>query len=164
MAQKSLSKEAARGERASQKRSALEDDTGECRFCRIIKNKAEAYVVFEDSSTIAFLDINPLFAGHLLLIPKRHYKTFAETPPEVIGGLFNIAKLLSAAIEKGLGADGSFIAMNNKVSQSIPHIHIHIVPRKFKDGFRGSFWPRHAYKDEEEMLQVQKKIKEALPH
>lgn len=164
MSQNSLyKKEAARMEKEAQKRSVLSDGEEECRFCHIAKSKAEAYVVFEDSSTIAFLDINPLFAGHTLLVPKSHYATFTETPQEVIGTLFNNARLISVAIEKGLGADGSFIALNNKVSQSVPHLHVHIIPRKFGDGFRGAFWPRYAYKDKEEILQVQKKIRESLP-
>lgn len=151
-------KSAERAEKAAQKKSLLEQVRGEeCKFCVIAKRK-EAYVVFEDDETLAFLDINPLFPGHLLLIPKPHYATLTETPGEVVGALFNNAKLLSLAIEKGLGADGTIISVNNKVGQSIPHVHIHIVPRKFGDGFRGLYFPRYRYKGEEEMRQVQEKI------
>lgn len=133
-----------------------------CTFCRIIKKEEEAYVLFEDSKTIAFLDLKPLFPGHMLLVPKEHYANIMEIPEQTIGPLFNNVKRLSLALEDSLGAEGEFIAVNNKVSQSVPHMHIHIVPRKFKDGLKGFFWPRYRYNNKEEILRVQEKIVSAL--
>src|SRR5687768_1348397 len=98
---------------------------------------------------MAFLDHRPLFEGHCLLIPRTHCETFADLAVELVGPLFEKARLLSMAIEQGLGADGTFLAMNNRVSQSVPHFHIHIVPRRRKDGLRGFFWPRQKYPDVE---------------
>ena len=140
--------------------STLGNET--CTFCRIPKKEIDAHIVFEDKNTVAFLDARPLFPGHLLLVPKGHYKIYEEIPNEIIGELFVNVKTLSKAIEKALESDGTFIAVNNKVSQSVPHVHIHIVPRKFKDGLNGFFWPRYKYNDEEEMKRVQTKITAAL--
>ena len=133
-----------------------------CRFCAIIEGIEPATVVLEDSVSIAFLDRRPLFPGHVLLIPRRHTETLADLPPELVGPLFAQARLLSAAVEAGLGADGSLVAINNRVSQSVPHLHIHIVPRRRKDGLRGFFWPRQTYRDEAEMLAVRDAIRAAL--
>jgi len=129
---------------------------GECAFCEIIKGNAEAYVVFEDDVSIAFLDIRPLFHGHCLLIPKKHYETLTDLPIELISPLFTNTRLLALAVENGLRAEGSFIAINNRVSQSVPHLHIHIVPRKKKDGLRGFFWPRQSDVDHSTFLRIQK--------
>lgn len=133
-----------------------------CTFCDIAKKEINAHVVFEDKHTIAFLDSRPLFPGHLLLIPKSHYSTYSEIPENTLCAMFNNVKLLSAAQEKGLGSDGTFIAVNDKVSQSMPHVHVHMVPRKFKDGLKGFFRPRYKYKDEDEPNNVQSKIIAAL--
>jgi histidine triad (HIT) family protein len=133
-----------------------------CLFCRIILGKAEAYRVFEDSVCLAFLDHRPLFPGHSLLLPKQHYETLADLPGNLLGPLFSGAQLLSRAMELGLEAEGSFVAINNRVSQSVPHLHIHIVPRRRKDGLKGFFWPRQAYKDREERLHVQQAIQAAV--
>lgn len=142
--------------------SLLGDGAKMCEFCKIIKKEAEAYVIFEDESTLAFLDMRPLLPGHILLVPKTHYTMLGEVPEETAAILFNNIKKLSTALENGLHNDGTFIAINNKVSQSIPHIHVHIVPRRFKDGFRGSFWPRYTYKSKEEISQIQESIIKAL--
>jgi len=131
-----------------------------CRFCEIVA--AKAYVVFEDALTIAFLDHRPLFIGHTLLIPKAHYETLDDLPAELVGPFFANVQLLERAIEKGMHAEGSFIAINNRVSQSVPHLHIHIVPRKKKDGLRGFFWPRHAHPSEAQMQAAQTAIRAAL--
>lgn len=133
-----------------------------CKFCQIVKKETESYVVFEDDLTLGFLDTRPLFPGHILLIPKTHYSMLAQVPDQTISKLFNNVKKLSAALETGLNSDGSFIAVNNKVSQSVPHLHVHIVPRKFKDGLKGFFWPRYSYKSKEEILQMQETIVKAL--
>ncbi|MCC6363621.1 MAG: HIT family protein [Bryobacterales bacterium] len=119
-----------------------------CKFCDIASRQAPAALVFEDSSTLAFLDHRPLFPGHILLIPHRHIGNLAELPDELSAVLFRNARLLALAVETALGAQGAFVALNNKVSQSVPHLHIHIVPRTKGDGLRGFFWPRTRYQDE----------------
>ena len=111
---------------------------------------------------MAFLDKSPLQFGHVLLIPKRHIVTFAELPPEQTGDFFKVGQMLSLAVEKGMAADGTFVAMNNKVSQSVPHLHLHVVPRKKGDGLKGFFWPRKKYASDDDAAQAARKIKEAL--
>jgi histidine triad (HIT) family protein len=103
-----------------------------------------------------------LFIGHTLLIPKRHIESLADVPPDLVGPFFANAQRLAAAIESGLQAEGSFVAINNRVSQSVPHLHVHIVPRKKKDGLRGFFWPRIAHPDEAQMKHAQAAIQRAL--
>jgi len=114
----------------------------------------EASVVFEDDSSVAFLDSRPLFPGHCLLIPKGHYETLADLPEDLAAFLFLNAKRLASVVQDAMNAEGTFVAMNNIVSQSVPHFHIHIVPRKRKDGLRGFFWPRHKYESETEQAGV----------
>ena len=109
-------------------------ESATCAFCRIIRGEEEASIVFEDSLSLAFLDRRPLFPGHCLLVPKEHFETLADLPTPLIGPLFQNAQLLERAIEGGLAADGTFVAINNHVSQSVPHVHIHLVPRHRKDG------------------------------
>ena len=116
-----------------------------CLFCRIATGDEPAHIVFEDQASLAFLDVRPLFAGHSLLIPRDHYETLAELPAELVGPYFANAQLLSSAIREAMGAQGSFVAINNIVSQSVPHLHTHLVPRVRKDGLRGFFWPRSKY-------------------
>ena len=115
-----------------------------CAFCRIIHGEEEAPVVFEDNLSLAFLDHRPLFPGHCLLVPKAHYERLSDLPAPLVGPLFQNAQLLEWAIEKGLEADGTFVAINNHISQSVPHVHIHLVPRHRKDGLKGFFWPSNA--------------------
>ena len=119
-------------------------------------------MVFEDERTIAFLDNRPLFPGHSLLIPREHHETLADLPAELVEPLFASARLLSAAIPKAMRKPGSFVALNNVVSQSVPHIHVHVVPRKPKDGLRGFFWPRTKYASEEEMRKVAERVRKAV--
>ncbi|HEV8038168.1 MAG TPA: HIT family protein [Bryobacteraceae bacterium] len=126
-----------------------------CKFCEIASKSA---VVFEDSISLGFLDHRPLFPGHTLLIPKDHYETLADLPPNLIGPFFRNAQRLAGAVERAMQADGTFVAINNRVSQSVPHLHVHIVPRKKGDGLRGFFWPRQKYQDEEQMRSVQDAI------
>ena len=134
----------------------------ECLFCQIISGKAESHPVFDGKEGFAFLDTSPVLFGHILLVPKKHYRHLSEIPDDTVGILFNNVKTLTKALEKALDADGTLIAINDKVSQSKPHLHIHIIPRKFKDGFRGVFWPRYRYKDKEDILKIQGRIIEAL--
>jgi len=119
-------------------------------------------MVLEDERSAAFLDQRPLFPGHCLLIPRDHYETLIDLPPELVGPLFQNARLLARAVEVGLGAEGSFVAINNRVSQSVPHLHIHIVPRRKGDGLRGFFWPRQRYASEAEMAEIARKLREAI--
>lgn len=133
-----------------------------CIFCEIARGKIPGQIVFEDDASLAFLDNRPLFPGHCLLIPKEHVEVFSDLRPERVGPLFQNAKLLSRAIETGLGADGSFIAINNRISQSVPHLHVHVVPRRKKDGLKGFFWPRNPYKSDQESAEVQRKLKSAI--
>lgn len=128
-------------------RATLEPAT--CQFCEIAADATSAHVVFEDAISLAFLDNRPLFPGHCLLVTKQHYATLYDIPPDLIGPLFLSARMLSAAVQRAMDAEGTFVAMNNIVSQSVPHFHIHIVPRKRGDGLRGFFWPRHKLAEEE---------------
>lgn len=125
-----------------------------CVFCQIIGGATASATVFEDDLSLAFLDVRPLFHGHTLLVPKDHHETLVDLPEPLIAPLFSTAQMLAAAVEKAMEAKGTFVAMNNKVSQSVPHLHIHIVPRRPKDGLRGFFWPRTRYEDDEQMQQV----------
>jgi histidine triad (HIT) family protein len=133
-----------------------------CIFCNISAGTEPADVVYEDLQTIAFLDKKPLFPGHVLVVPKEHFNCLSDLPDSLVPLLFSNAKKICIAVEKAMGADGSFVAINNKISQSIPHLHIHIVPRKKKDGLRGFFWPRNHYKSDDEKNEILLKIKFAL--
>ncbi|HEY3579312.1 MAG TPA: HIT family protein [Pyrinomonadaceae bacterium] len=129
-----------------------------CLFCRIVSGEVPAVVVYEDANTFAFLDHRPLFPGHTLLVPREHYETLADLPAAQVGPFFKNAQLLSRAVEAAMEAEGSFVAMNNRVSQSVPHLHVHIVPRRRKDGLKGFFWPRTKYKSDEELEITREKI------
>ncbi len=118
--------------------------------------------VFEDQVSMAFLDHRPLFPGHCLLVPREHYETLADLPLKLVGPFFANVQLLARAVEKAMNAEGTFVAMNNRVSQSVPHLHVHIVPRRKKDGLKGFFWPRNKYGSEEERLRVKQGIQLAI--
>jgi histidine triad (HIT) family protein len=133
-----------------------------CLFCGIVNGEMSASVVFEDEISTGFLDHRPLFPGHCLLVPKEHFETLTDLPVELVGPFFQNAQLLTLAVEVALEAEGSFVAMNNRVSQSVPHLHVHVVPRRRKDGLKGFFWPRNKYTDQAEMLGVQKLIQTAI--
>jgi histidine triad (HIT) family protein len=129
-----------------------------CLFCRIAAGELQAASVFEDELSIAFLDHRPLFPGHCLLIPKTHYETLTDLPERLTGPLFGNARLLAGAVERAMESEGSFVAINNRVSQSVPHLHIHIVPRRKKDGLRGFFWPRRKYESAAGMENVRSRV------
>jgi histidine triad (HIT) family protein len=131
-------------------------------FCDIAQGRGEAHVVLEDEYCMAFLDRRPLFPGHSLLIPRPHYETLTDLPPALIDPLFSDAQLLAYAVQHAMEAEGTFVAMNNRVSQSVPHVHVHVVPRRRKDGLRGFFWPRNAYRDEGEAATVAARVRMAL--
>jgi len=133
-----------------------------CKFCQIASHALASYSVFEDSISLAFLDNRPLFPGHVLLIPKQHFETLADLPADLSGGFFRNVQVLAQAVEQGMQAEGTFVAINNRVSQSVPHLHVHIVPRRKKDGLRGFFWPRNVYKDDGQMREAQEAIKGAM--
>jgi histidine triad (HIT) family protein len=133
-----------------------------CAFCSIVRHESESYVVFEDDSSIAFLDRRPLFPGHTLLVTKTHHETLADLPHDLITPLFTSMQLVTAAVVEATGAEGSFVAINNRISQSVSHLHIHIVPRKKNDGLKGFFWPRHPYKDKAAILETQRAVQSAV--
>ena len=120
----------------------------DCIFCGIVAGEIEAEIVFEDEATVAFLDIRPLFPGHVLLVPREHHVTIEDLPEDQVERFFLNGRRLAGAVREAMGAQGTFVAMNNVVSQSVP-LHLHVVPRVKKDGLRGFFWPRHKYKDGE---------------
>src|ERR1041385_9248168 len=134
----------------------------DCLFCRIVSGEVPATIVYEDANAIAFLDHRPLFPGHTLLVPRDHVETLVDLPHALIGPFFEAAQTVARAVETAMKAEGTFVAMNNRVSQSVPHLHVHIVPRRRKDGLKGFFWPRTNYKDDEEMRVVQREIITAL--
>jgi len=132
-----------------------------CAFCKVVRAD-DGFRVFEDEQTLAFLDHRPLFAGHSLLIPKSHLETINDLPDSLLAQLFANVRLLSAAVELGMRAEGTFIAANNRISQSVPHFHVHIVPRTKGDGLKGFFWPRRKYKSAEEVSSVLSALRAAI--
>jgi len=134
----------------------------ECLFCQIAAQRRAAAVVFEDDDSLVFLDHRPLFPGHCLLIPKTHVETLADLPLAQVGPLFTVAQRVARAMEDGLAAEGSFVAVNNRVSQSVAHLHIHVVPRQKKDGLKGFFWPRGRYATALEMETVRATLEDAV--
>lgn len=133
-----------------------------CIFCQILAGSLAADVVLDEPGGLAFLDHRPLFPGHVLLVPRDHHTTLADLPPGDVGPLFLMARRLALAVETALEADGTFVAMNNRVSQSVPHLHVHVVPRRRKDGLKGFFWPRHPYHDDAHRTDTARRIQEAL--
>jgi len=131
-------------------------------FCAIVAGARPAQVVASDDHTVAFLDSRPVFPGHTLLVPREHYETLADLPADLLGPLFTDVQRLAVAVEAAMDAHGSFVAMNNRVSQSVAHLHVHVVPRRRKDGLRGFFWPRQHYADEEEMAATAQRIRAAM--
>lgn len=119
----------------------------DCAFCTIVAGEAEAEVVFEDEASVAFLDNRPLFPGHSLLVPRDHREAIWDLPDDLLTALFANARSLAVAVREAMDAQGAFVAANNVVSQSVPHFHVHVVPRNRKDGLRGFFWPRRKYDD-----------------
>lgn len=133
-----------------------------CTFCELARGAVAAAVVWEDEHCMAFLDHKPLFAGHVLLVPREHVETLPELPAELVAPLFTRTQLLAAAVVAAFEAEGSFVAINNVVSQSVPHLHIHVVPRRKGDGLRGFFWPRQKYRDDAHLRETQQKLIHAL--
>ena len=136
--------------------------TWACAFCKVVHGEVTARIVFEDEISLAFLDHRPVFPGHCLLIPKPHFETLSDLPENLIGPFFKNVQLLSRAVESAMEAHGTFVAMNNRISQSVPHLHTHVVPRRRKDGLKGFFWPRQPYRSEEEASLVQQAIRRTV--
>ncbi len=133
-----------------------------CIFCRIARGLETGALVLERSAVVAFLDHRPLFPGHTLVIPREHVETLGDLPVPLTAPLFDAAGAVARALEAGLGADGSFVAVNNRVSQSVPHLHVHVVPRRRGDGLRGFFWPRGRYESPQAMEDIRARIARAL--
>lgn len=133
-----------------------------CIFCAIAAGEQPAACVLADDLAVAFLDTRPLFHGHVLLVPRVHVETLPDLPAEDVGPFFQRAQRLSVAVRDALDAKGTFVAVNNVVSQSVPHLHVHVVPRRPKDGLRGFFWPRTKYADAEEAEAVAARIRAEL--
>jgi histidine triad (HIT) family protein len=134
----------------------------DCAFCQIVAGGRAAEIVLDDEHAVAFLDNRPLFHGHTLLVPRLHVTSLTELPDELIEPLFSSVRLLSEAVPAAMEKPGSFVAINNVVSQSVPHLHVHVVPRRPKDGLRGFFWPRTSYETEGELALASGRIRESV--
>ncbi len=134
----------------------------DCVFCSIIAGTTPADVVLDEPDLIAFLDQRPVFKGHVLLVPRAHVETLPDLPASLRDHFLAAAQRLATAVVDGLGAQGSFVAINNVVSQSVPHLHLHVVPRTKGDGLRGFFWPRHKYADPSERREHAERLRAAL--
>jgi histidine triad (HIT) family protein len=133
-----------------------------CLFCAIAAREVPAAIVLDDAAAVAFLDLRPVFKGHVLVAPRAHVPTLADLPPGELAPFFGAVTRVARGVEAGLGADGTFVAINNKVSQSVPHLHVHVVPRRKKDGLRGFFWPRVHYDSDAERDDYAARIRAAL--
>ncbi|MEV5889224.1 HIT family protein [Nonomuraea fuscirosea] len=129
-------------------------------FCEIIAGGRPAHVVSSDEVAVSFLDVRPVFKGHVLVVPRVHVETLTDLGE--VGPFFERVQAMARAVEEGLGAGGTFVAMNNRVSQSVAHLHVHVVPRQKKDGLRGFFWPRTKYDSAEEAESFAARVRAAL--
>ncbi len=134
----------------------------DCRFCRIVSGELAAHTVLDGPDVAAFLDHRPLFPGHLLVVPTVHHQTLLDLPGPSLSQLFAAVQRLAGAVTKAMEAHGTFVAMNNTVSQSVPHVHVHVVPRRFKDGLRGFLWPRQRYPSDAAAEEVATRIRAHL--
>jgi histidine triad (HIT) family protein len=134
----------------------------DCLFCRIVAGTEPAYLVEQAPETVSFLDTRPVFKGHVLIVPRQHVDHLVDLPAPLVEPVFAAAQRHALAVTRALGADGSFVAMNNTVSQSVPHFHVHVIPRHRKDGLRGFFWPRQRYDDEVEASRYADRIASGL--
>jgi histidine triad (HIT) family protein len=133
-----------------------------CLFCSIVAGTTPAFTVFDSPEVVAFLDIRPVFKGHTLVAPRSHLVTLGDLPAEQLGTLFGAVQRVAVAVEAGLAAGGTFVALNNRVSQSVPHLHVHVVPRTKGDGLRGFFWPRTRYASDDEAREYARRVTIAL--
>jgi histidine triad (HIT) family protein len=136
---------------------------GACTFCTIAAGEpADAHIVYADADVVAFLDHRPVFKGHTLVIPRRHVVTLPELDDSLLVPVFSVARRVAKAMEAGFGADGTFVANNNRISQSVAHLHVHVVPRHKKDGLRGFFWPRVKYDSADDAAEVAARLRAAI--
>jgi len=135
---------------------------GDCLFCAVLAGSEPSHVVLDEPDVVAFLDHRPVFKGHLLVIPRVHVVTLPDLPAELLAPVFGVVARCATAMVEGLGADGSWVAQNNIVSQAVPHLHVHVVPRRRGDGLRGFFWPRQKYDGEQEMVDYATRLRTAL--
>ncbi|MEU9129507.1 HIT family protein [Kitasatospora sp. NPDC048540] len=135
----------------------------ECIFCAAVAGTAPVHRVLADEVAVAFLDHRPLFPGHVLVVPRDHVETLSDLPPALVGPFFARVQRVAGAVEAGMAAAGSFVAANNRISQSVPHLHFHVVPRNPKDGLRGFFWPRTRYRDEAHAAGTAARVRAAMP-
>jgi histidine triad (HIT) family protein len=136
--------------------------TSTCVFCSIVAGEAAAHVVLDEPAAVAFLDAVPLFPGHVLVVPREHHVTLPDLPAAELQPFFDAVQRLNAAVQEATGSQGIFNGVNNVVSQSVPHLHVHVVPRTKGDGLRGFFWPRQKYGSDEEAAAVAERIRDAL--
>jgi histidine triad (HIT) family protein len=134
----------------------------DCAFCRIVRRDAPAEIVLDETDVVAFLDARPVFKGHTLVVPRAHIVTFPEVPPDLLATLFGAVQRCAAAMPDALGSQGSWVSVNNVVSQSVPHVHVHVVPRTKGDGLRGFFWPRTKYTGADDMRAHADRLRAAL--
>ena len=133
-----------------------------CLFCQIVAGEVSATIVLDEPGVVGFLDIRPVFPGHVLLVPREHHLTLPDLPVPQLEPLFAAAQRVARAVTSALGAQGTFVAMNNVVSQSVPHLHVHVVPRTKGDGLRGFFWPRTKYASDDEREDYGLRIRQQL--
>ena len=133
-----------------------------CPFCAIVAGEATGHMVLDEPAVAAFLDVRPVFPGHTLVVPRTHSPDLASLDPTTLAELFGAARRVALAVEGPFGSDGAFVAVNDRVSQSVPHIHVHVVPRRFKDGLRGFFWPRQRYADDDEPARIAATLRKAI--
>ena len=136
---------------------------GDCVFCAIVAGSAPAHIVVDSPDVVAFLDTRPVFKGHVLVVPREHFVTLPELPTPLLTSLFVVVQHCATAVVEGLGAQGSWVAENNIVSQAVPHVHVHVVPRTKGDGLRGFFWPRQKYQSDAEMADYAARLRSVLP-
>ena len=130
-------------------------------FCSIVAGEAPAHVVADEPDAVAFLDRTPLFEGHTLVVTRQHVETLGDLPVELVAPVFRTVRRMSLAVAGAMGAQGTFVAVNNRVSQSVPHLHVHVVPRTKGDGLKGFFWPRRKYRDDDHMAEVAALVRSA---
>jgi|SRR3954451_3151182 histidine triad (HIT) family protein len=134
----------------------------DCLFCGIVAGSVPAFTVVDAPEGVGFLDVRPVFKGHVLVVPRAHVDDLTDLPPELLPGFFTLVQRVARAVPEALGSQGTFVAMNTVVSQSVPHLHAHVVPRTKGDGLRGFFWPRHRYASDEEAASFAERIAAVL--
>jgi len=137
-------------------------NTQSCTFCRIVADDDPDVLVYRSEHIVGFLDTRPVFHGHCLLVPRTHHETLDELPPDLAHPLLVATQVTMRALGEAVGAQGTFVATNNVISQSVPHLHVHVVPRRRKDGLRGFFWPRHPYEDAAALDGMRKRVRAAI--